>query len=264
MFRGETLSHFSLRNAVIWFLLAFQSGMINAGGFLACGRFVSHITGFATLIGTDLAQSSVFHALGMLAVPGFFILGAMISGFLVDRRKIQGRSPRYSSVLFLIVLIHIGVLAAGLDERFGEFGEPVTYLRNYVLLALLCFVSGLQNAMVTSASGAVVRTTHLTGITTDLGIGLVRVLFHNHKLSRIDEIRAVWMRIGVIASFMLGSAIAAFIFIAHQYWGFALPTMISLVIWYMTLKHFTLPSFREWLRIREKLRISERLHRRKS
>lgn len=261
MFRGETLSHFSLRNAMIWFLLAFQSGMINAGGFIACGRFVTHITGFATLIGTSVAENATRHALALIAVPGFFILGAMISGFLVDRRQIQKRPPRYSSVLFLIVLINAGILVAGVEGKFGRFGEPVTLLRNYVLLALLCFVSGLQNAMVTSASGAVVRTTHLTGITTDLGIGLVRVLFHGHQLSRIDEIRAVWMRIGVIFSFIFGSTMAAFVFFDGEYWGFALPTLISVVIWVITLRHFTFPSIREWFRIREKLRITERIRR---
>lgn len=251
MFQGETLSHFSKRNAFIWFLLAFQAGLINAGGFLACGRFVTHITGFATLIGADLARETYLHALGMLSVPGFFIAGAMISGFLVDRRKIQGRPPRYSSVLFLMFLLNTGVFVAGINGVFGVFGEPLTALRNYILLALLCFVSGLQNAMVTSASGAVIRTTHLTGITTDLGIGLIRVLFHNHKLSRYDEIRAVWMRIGVISSFIAGSTVAAFILATHQYWGFILPALASLLIWSFTVRHFALPHLLVWMKVHE-------------
>jgi uncharacterized membrane protein YoaK (UPF0700 family) len=236
MFRGESLSHFSLRNTVYWFTLAFQAGAINAGGFLACGRFVTHTTGFATLFGTDIAKGEIATGVGMLAVPLFFLLGAMISAFYVDRRRILGLPPRYKTVFFLIAFFNLFILIAGLTGQFGVFGEPLALTRDFILLALLCFVSGLQNALISSASGAVVRTTHVTGLTTDLGIGLVRVAFHTHKLSRETEIRATGMRIGIISSFALGGTLAAFIFFSHQYWGFILPTVISILLWIFTLR----------------------------
>ena len=70
---------------------------------------------------------------------------------------------------------------------FGEFGEPLRLKRDYLLLALLCTASGLQNAVVSSLSGSIIRTTHLTGTTTDLGIGLIRVLYSTgdpHRLAK--------------------------------------------------------------------------------
>lgn len=235
MFQGENLSHFSPRNVVIWFTLAFQAGCINVGGFLACRRFVTHVTGFATLFGADIGRMDYQQAFGMLSVPLFFVVGAMISSFLVDRRMIRGLAPRYASVLFVMALINISLVVAGNLGCFGSFSEPMVLHRDYLFLALLCFVAGLQNAMVTSASGAVVRTTHLTGITTDLGIGLVRVIFHNHKLSRQNEIRACWVRFGLIASFAAGSTAAAFLFLSYEYWGFLFPAVISSVLWANTL-----------------------------
>lgn len=54
-----------------WSLLSFNGGCINAGGFLATGRFVSHVTGFATLFGVDMANSQIDAALGILSVPIF-------------------------------------------------------------------------------------------------------------------------------------------------------------------------------------------------
>ena len=53
----------------------------------------------------------------------------------------------------------------GYFHFFGEFGEEVRLKRDYFFLALLCAASGLQNAAITTASGATVRTTHLTGLT---------------------------------------------------------------------------------------------------
>ena len=62
--------------------MAFQAGLINIGGFMACHRFVSHITGFATFFGYEINQADTSAALSMLVVPMFFLFGCMISGFL--------------------------------------------------------------------------------------------------------------------------------------------------------------------------------------
>lgn len=238
----DHLSYFSRRNVAIWLALAFQGGTINAGGFLACGRFVSHVTGFATMSGAELARQHWFGAVGMLSVPIFFVFGAMTSGFLIDRRLLRGLNAHYATAAGLMAATNLAILILGTRGAFGAFGEPLTLARDYALLILLCFSSGLQNALVTSASGAVVRTTHLTGLTTDLGIGLVRILSHVDRDKRRFETRANRMRIGIFASFTLGSAAAAFIFLTHQYWGFVIPATISMGLWGLTFAH----SRRRW------------------
>jgi uncharacterized membrane protein YoaK (UPF0700 family) len=232
----DNLSHFSKRNAAIWLSLAFQAGVINAGGVLACHRFVSHTTGFATTFGTEVAYGRMWAALGMLSVPLFFILGAMISAVLVDRRLIKNQQPHYAVVLFLMTVLMALTSIGGVLGYFGTFGEPLVFTRDFSLLVILCLTSGLQNAMVTTAFGAIVRTTHLTGISTDLGIGVVR-LISNDQLpqNRKNEFRATWMRLGIISSFICGSTLSSFIYLSVQYWGFVIPFLISGSLWIISL-----------------------------
>lgn len=235
MFSGPNLSHYSPKNAAIWFSLAFQAGAINVGGLLACHRFVTHTTGFATIFGTDLALGDWAGAIGMLMVPLFFLAGTMIAAIFVDHRILQQKNPRYSVVTFLMSIFLILVIMGGQGGLFGNFGEDISRSKDYMLLALLSLTSGIQNATITSAFGAVVRTTHLTGLTTDLGIGLVRIFTKVYRNSPIDERKATWMRLGIIFAFILG-ATAAFLYLKLHYWGFALPAMISIILFILSLK----------------------------
>ena len=121
-------------------------------------------------------------------------------------------------------------MAAGGDGflHYGAFGDSIKLKESYVFLALLCLASGLQNAAITSSSGRSVRTTHLTGLTTDLGLGLARIFAFDPKQSRFDvEVRANYLRLGSIAAFIVGSAAGAWIFLKFGYSGFILPAVIS-------------------------------------
>jgi uncharacterized membrane protein YoaK (UPF0700 family) len=87
----------------------------------------------------------------------------------------------------------------------------------------------LQNAALTSATGATIRTTHLTGITTDLGIGLIRAAsLDDSDQRRRWEVKANFLRLGTITSFMIGSAVGADLYLVYGYAGFILPAMIAL------------------------------------
>jgi uncharacterized membrane protein YoaK (UPF0700 family) len=239
MFSGRSnLDHFSTRNLMIWSALAFQAGAINAGGFLSCHRFVSHITGFATHFGTELGSQHWLASLGMLTVPLFFLTGAMISAFLVDRNLHNNKPARYPTSFSIIAICMLVVVVCGTQGIFGTFGEPLSLEADYSLLALLCLASGLQNATVTSVSGAVVRTTHLTGLATDLGIGLVRVFFPAKKVQPSEELRRNQMRISILTSFALGSALSTVVFLQVQYWGFVLPALISLALMVVSMRSY--------------------------
>lgn len=237
MFSGnQAISYYTPRNVIIWMSMAFQAGMLNVGGFMACHRFVSHVTGFATFFGMDISQGAHTHAFGMLAVPLFFLFGAALSGSLVDIKLQTGEKPKYYIVFGFIFALILIVLVGGVSGEFGKFGEPLSVVSDYTLLALLCMACGIQNGVITTVSKSVIRTTHLTGITTDLGIGLVRVL-HKEKLAGkfTEEFRANLMRIGIISFFGMGSVIGAAIFHRHGYGGFAAPALTSGVLFLATL-----------------------------
>ncbi len=220
--------------------MAFQAGVVNIGGFLACHRFVSHVTGFATFFGAELNEVDSSQAYGMLLVPFFFLFGSMISGYLVDLRLKLHKLPRYYFAFGIIFFLLMAVAAGGVLGWFGKFGEPLVFSHDYLLLMLLCLVCGIQNGTITSVSKSVVRTTHLTGITTDLGIGIIRVLNKDKiKEDMATEVQANLMRVGLISSFVIGSVLGGFLFTEFGYAGFFVPVVTSGSLFVMMLYYRT-------------------------
>lgn len=208
-------------------MLSFNGGCINAGGFLATGRFVSHVTGFATLFGVDITSRQVESAFGILSVPIFFLFGAFTAGLLIDRPIHHGKKPHFDWVMGISALCLFLAVGGGEMLQFGLFGEA-GLKQNYLLMALLCLASGLQNGAITSSSGRSVRTTHITGLTTDLGLGLARLMiFDIQKDDFKKEVWANYLRFGSILSFVAGSAIGAWFFLKLGYRGFVLPGLIA-------------------------------------
>lgn len=207
---------------------------------MACHSFVSHVTGFATMFGVEINQNNLRFAAGALMVPVFFLIGAMISGVLVDMRLKLHKKPAYYLVFGVMFVLLLGVVIFGFNGFFGRFGEPLEQRHDYTLLAVLCLVCGIQNGTVTLVSRAIVRTTHLTGLTTDLGIGLVRVL-NARRIAIGDEGKANMMRVGIILSFILGSGLGYRIFENHGFRGFLLPCVLTgglfILTWYFQVRH---------------------------
>lgn len=152
--------------------LAFVAGAVNAGGFLAIGRYTSHVTGTLSGFADDLALGRWRGAVLPLTILSSFFLGALLSTTFINFAGRRGLRSRYAIAL---------LIEAGLLVVFGRWGATRAHAREgeLALAALLSLIMGLQNAMVTQISGAVVRTTHMTGIVTDLGIELSRLLYVN-------------------------------------------------------------------------------------
>jgi len=143
--------------------LTMIAGCINTVGFLSVHRqALCHMSGLVTTLGLDIGTGQSDVAYQVFGIISAFFLGALASGFILRQSSLQiGR--RYGLVLAIesaLLFIATHFLREGL--RSGEF-----------LAAMAC---GLQNAMASSYSGAVVRTTHMTGIVTDLGIACGHVL----------------------------------------------------------------------------------------
>lgn len=235
LFGSDSISHYNRSNIAIWMTLAFQAGALNIGGFMACRHFVSHVTGYATLFGYEINQHDASYAITMLIVPLFFLLGAMLSGLLVDLPLKMRKKPRYYFTFGVIFFLILSVFLAGVTGELGAFGEILGHKRDYFLLPLLCLTCGIQNGTITTVSRAVIRTTHLTGISTDLGIGLIRFWNRDKIGADQDEKRANFMRAGIIFFFGLGSVVGGFGFQRLGYWGFIIPTFTSGSLFFLML-----------------------------
>lgn len=215
-------------NRFIWAAMAFQSGIINVGAFFVSKKFVTHMTGFATQFGADFALKHWHEALSMITIPIFFLIGAMVSGFYIDREVDRGRDAKYRQVFLYITVL---VLLTAYSDLFRLFEndklDELMGINQIFLISFLCMAAGMQNAAIATASKRIVRTTHLTGITTDLGVGIIRA-FHSNN---VNEKKANQVRIILIGSFILGAATGASISAQINHVVFFIPAMISLAIY---------------------------------
>ncbi|MFU8823673.1 YoaK family protein [Yoonia sp.] len=158
-------------NRNLGYVLAFVAGAINAGGFLAVQQYTSHMTGIVSEMADLIAVGQYRIALFGLVCLVTFISGAACTALLVNYARSRQLQSEYAIPLLLeaSLLMAFGILGSQIAEVQGVF---VT-----ITILLLCFVMGLQNAVITKISGAVIRTTHITGIATDLGIDVGRWLF---------------------------------------------------------------------------------------
>ena len=234
IFGSQNISTYSKSNMFIWLTLAFQAGLLNMGGFLSCRSFVSHVTGFATLASLEIESGKFSHGFGLIAMLFAFLFGAMMSGVLVDLRLKLNKKPKYYLIFGFLFFITLLITVGGFNNLFGAYGNPLSDFRGYSLVTLLCFTCGVQNGTITLVSKSIVRNTHLTGITTDLGIGLVRVLNRKRLVNIENEGRANAMRIGIILFFIIGSLAGVPIFHKFEFRGFIFPCLISASLFAIT------------------------------
>ena len=180
-----------------WFgtaVLAFIAGLVNAAGYLGFRHeSISNMTGNTSLLGIALGQGDAGETVHWALAIASFVFGTMLSGMIVQQSTLKlGR--RYGVALVLESLLLFAAV-------------PLLDASHSAGLYLASVGMGLQNGMVSAYSGAVIRTTHVTGIFTDLGIYL------GHLLRGLPVDR-LWLRVCVLvaASFMLGSAAGAGLF----------------------------------------------------
>ena len=162
-FYDEHLAHF----------LTFVAGAANAGGFMAFQRYTSHMTGIASASADALAIGDwKLFVTGLVAILTF-VSGAACSAILINWGRRKNRHSQFA-VPLLVESLLLALFAFFGDwlQNYHAFYFPLTAL-------LLCFIMGLQNAMITKMSGARIRTTHITGMVTDIGIEIGKSLYWN-------------------------------------------------------------------------------------
>jgi uncharacterized membrane protein YoaK (UPF0700 family) len=207
--------------------LAFVAGAINAGGFLAVQQYTSHVTGTVSALADNFALGRMELVVdGMVGVLSF-LLGAIFCAVMVHFARRRRMSSEYALPL---------LFEAGLILCFGLLGAQLSHFEGLLVpftVVLLCFIMGLQNAVVTKLSNAVIRTTHMTGILTDLGLELGKLLYWNRSPVASAPVRAdrerLWVLGGLFAAFFSGGIAGAFGF-KHVGYGFTVPLAVGLAV----------------------------------
>ena len=209
--------------------LAFIAGALNAGGFLAIGQYTSHMTGMVSAAADSIVLGQAEPvAIAVLSVLSF-IVGAASTAVMINysRRNFE-RNPYMPPLLLEAALLLVfGLMGANLQTH--------EFIHMSLTAILLCYVMGLQNALVTKISNAEIRTTHVTGLVTDIGIELGKLFYWNRESGKERALfvaanrRKLRVHLMLVVSFFIGGVLGAFGF---KYVGFSatIPLAIGLVV----------------------------------
>jgi uncharacterized membrane protein YoaK (UPF0700 family) len=205
--------------------LAFVAGAANAGGFLAVQQYTSHMTGILSAAADDLALGAIGAAIDCAGALLSFLAGAACCAIMVNFARRRNLHSEFALPLLLeaVLLLAFGVLGTRL-QAIDVIVLPAT-------VSLLCFMMGLQNAVITKLSNAEIRTTHMTGIITDLGIEAGKALYWNRDDQAVPRVacdrKRLRLLLALVSSFFGGAVAGAFGF---KFLGFGATLPLAAVL----------------------------------
>lgn len=208
-------------------ILSFVAGIVNIVGLLSVNVLTTNVTGHFAFFSSTFVSEEFSNAVIYLWFLVSFLAGAFCSN-LISETIVRIRE-NLSYVVPILLEIILLVLVATL-----HFNEPD------VLACILLFAMGLQNALVTRVSQSVVRTTHLTGIFTDLGIELSQLLFYKTANENFTLKRSIYLKLAIILCFFAGGIAGGF---AYYYLKLKVLLIASLALLLALLYDYILLKF---------------------
>ena len=203
MFRHQGKTRTVKHNLQIASLLSFVAGIVNVAGFLAVKQLTTNVTGHFAYFVDEVFQVHFWKGLVYFLYILFFFLGAFISSLLVEYVALKNENKTYilPIVIEIVLLLFVASLGKNLIESYAN-----------LIVCILLFAMGLQNSLVTKISDATVRTTHLTGLFTDLGIELSQLFFYKKALQKIKLYASIKLRLTIIIFFFIGGITAGLLY----------------------------------------------------
>lgn len=206
-------------------LTAFSAGMINVASVILFFAFTSNVTGHYAILAEEVANGKWYQVFIVFLWILLFFAGSFVSHSII--LHFPGRMARWARAIPLLIEIAC-LTAVGL---YGQFRYQETLMETEIMVALLLFSMGLQNGLTASISNSAVKTTHLTGLTTDLAIHLSMAT--RGEWRRRPEVRDRILLMSCIAlSYLAGGVIAGSITALFHYRVFlfiGLVLMVTLV-----------------------------------
>ena len=235
-------------NIALGLLLAFNAGAVNAGGFLVLHMYTSHMTGFASQLADGLVLENGKLLLNALGAILAFTTGAAVCAMLVNWSRQHRLYCVYALPLMLeaLLMFPFGLMGTAMLTWSTPFAVPLTVL-------LLSFIMGLQNAVGSKTSGGSIRTTHMTGNITDLGMELGKIIFWaSHRHAPNPRVLHNWRRMrvsaGLVGMFVLGGITGA---LGFKFIGFICVVPLAALLLVLSVPPFLrdVPHTRAFLKL---------------
>ena len=205
MFRHQGKNRTFIHNLRLATLLSFVAGIVNVTGVLSVQTLTTNVTGHFAYFAEEIMKRDYAAAITFFVFTIFFLLGAFTSNFLAE--LISRKHPNLSHVipisLEMIILISVGI--------FGAQSALSSIEGKWIAFAML-FAMGIQNSLVTKISQSTVRTTHLTGLFTDLGIELSQLFFYKKPEEKKKLKTSIYLRLSIIIFFFIGCISGGFLY----------------------------------------------------
>lgn len=229
MFRNygkpRTLNH----NLKIASLLSFIAGIVNVAGFSAVQRLTANVTGHFTTLVDKVFKLDFWEGFVYFLYIFSFLFGSFVSSIITEIISRRGKNYIYVIPAFIECIILFTL---------GFCGEHIIDINADVIAFGLLFAMGLQNALVTTITNAAVRTTHLTGLFTDLGIELSRLFFFKMKDQREKLVSSIKLRLTIISFFFSGGILGCIFYSKFELYVLILAGAVLLMgLIYDNIKH---------------------------
>ncbi|MCW3124609.1 MAG: hypothetical protein JWO03_267 [Bacteroidetes bacterium] len=201
MFRHQGKSRTLKHNLQLAALLSLVAGIVNVTGYFAVHTLTTNVTGHFAFFANEVLRKEYSMALLYLVFIFAFFFGAFFSSLIVE--LISRRNSRYVYIAPVAIEATILIVIALLSR------ENIVDNANIISCSLL-FAMGLQNSLVTNISNSVVRTTHLTGLFTDLGIELSQIFFYREPEQQKRLRSSIGLRLTIISFFFMGCIAGGF------------------------------------------------------
>ncbi len=201
MFRHKGKRRNFTHNLRLASMLSFVAGLVNVTGVMQLKVLTTNVTGHFAYFAENIVLNKYASAIVLVFFVVSFLCGAFCSSFLIE---LFSRKPVVSRYVFPIT---VEIICLCFVALLGD-----TTSGNFLLAAVLLFAMGIQNALVSRISNSVVRTTHLTGLFTDLGIELSLLLFHKRNNQNIRKLKQnINLKFIIILFFFFGSIAGGFL-----------------------------------------------------
>tara|TARA_R110002051_G_scaffold1700_3_gene9624 strand:+ start:12995 stop:13735 length:741 start_codon:yes stop_codon:yes gene_type:complete len=206
-------------------LTAFSAGMVNVASVIIFFAFTSNVTGHYAILAEEIAKQNWYEAAVVFGWIFAFFIGNFMSNIII----IHSKKNSYQSHAIPLVVEILCLLSVGF---YGQYVYTETLTETEIMIAIMLFAMGIQNGLTASISNFAVKTTHLTGLTTDLGILLA--MFTKKEFRENEKMKGkARLLLVIVSSYLTGGIFAGVVYLNIQFMVFIVACfVIGLIILY--------------------------------
>lgn len=189
-------------------------------GFLSVQRLTTNVTGHFAFFVDEVFKFNFWEGFIFFLYIFFFFLGSFISNIIVEIvTKVNDK------LIYIIPIIIESIILFSI----AIFGQSLVDKNPNLLAFYLLFAMGMQNSLVTTISNATVRTTHLTGLFTDLGIELSQLFFYTKNEQKVKLYSSIKLRLTIISFFFLGGLLGGIFYTTLKLYILAIAGILLII-----------------------------------